>query len=70
MGYSLIQKIRALGQSAGGKTPALALTAYAGNEDVRRVLSAGFQAHLSKPVDGQYLAKTIARLADKNIDAA
>jgi two-component system, chemotaxis family, CheB/CheR fusion protein len=61
-GYSLIKKVRALGQTAGGNTPALAITAYASEEDAQHALSAGFQIHISKPVDGQHLAKTIANL--------
>ena len=66
-GYSLIEKIRTLSPAKGGNTPSLALTAYAGVDDARRALSAGFQAHLAKPVDGQHLVKTIARLAGKNL---
>ncbi|MDZ4676568.1 MAG: chemotaxis protein CheB [Oligoflexia bacterium] len=65
-GYSFIQKIRRLGQGSRGNTPALAVTAYAGEDDVRRALSAGFQAHLAKPVDGEHLVKTIAKLARKD----
>jgi two-component system CheB/CheR fusion protein len=65
-GYSLIQKIRTLTPAQGGNTPAIAITAYAGVADVRRALSAGFQTHLSKPVDGQELAKAIATLADQH----
>jgi two-component system CheB/CheR fusion protein len=64
-GYSLIKQIRALGAIRGGDVPALAMTAYAGAEDVQRALSAGFQTHLPKPVDSQDLAKTIAKLANK-----
>jgi CheY-like chemotaxis protein len=64
-GYSLIKKVRALEKAAGGRTPALAMTAYAGEEDVRHALSAGFQVHLSKPVDGHHLAKTNAMLVGK-----
>jgi two-component system CheB/CheR fusion protein len=67
-GYSLILKIRALDKSSGGSIPALAMTAYAGQDDIKRALSAGFQAHLAKPVDGQHLAKTIAKLATKSIN--
>jgi two-component system CheB/CheR fusion protein len=66
-GYNFIKKIRALSPSEGGITPALAMTAYAGEEDIRRALSSGFQAHLSKPVDGQELAKTIAKLVSRNL---
>lgn len=58
-GYSLIRKIRALKPIEGGRTPAIAMTAYAGTEDVKLALAAGFQTHLSKPVDGPVLAKAI-----------
>ncbi|MGK5084367.1 CheR family methyltransferase [Bdellovibrionota bacterium FG-1] len=61
-GYSLIGKIRAL-KSKLAKTPALALTAYAGREDIQRAHLAGFQSHVSKPVDANKLALAIARVA-------
>ena len=61
-GYSLIGKVRAL-ESKDAQTPALALTAYAGVEDVKRVQEAGFQSHMAKPVDARKLALAIARLA-------
>src|SRR5690606_14790654 len=50
-GYDLIRAIRARGPDSGGAVPAAALTAYAGAEDRRRALEAGFQLHLAKPVD-------------------
>ena len=62
-GYDLIRSIRALDRAQGGETPALALTAYTRREDVERSLSAGFQAHLGKPVDVEKLLTTIASLA-------
>jgi two-component system CheB/CheR fusion protein len=64
-GYSLIRKIRALSRAEGGEVPALAMTAYAGAEDIKLALQAGFSTHLAKPVDGLKLAKTIAKLAGK-----
>jgi PAS domain S-box-containing protein len=63
-GYSLIAKIRAL-KSPLANLPALALTAYAGQEDVQRAHLAGFQAHVAKPVDGNKLALAIAKLAGR-----
>jgi two-component system CheB/CheR fusion protein len=60
-GYSLISKIRALSAEQGGMTPAIALTAYAGLEDIQRTLSAGFQLHLSKPVDTFRLIEAIQK---------
>ena len=50
-GYELIRKVRALDPAIGGRIPAIALTAYAGAADRRRALLAGFQTHLSKPVE-------------------
>jgi CheY-like chemotaxis protein len=61
-GFALIGRVRALGEAGGGWLPALALTAYASTEDARRALLAGFQHHLSKPVDGASLARAIAAL--------
>ncbi|MDQ6881008.1 MAG: response regulator, partial [Pseudomonadota bacterium] len=49
-GFDLIKKVRSLGHT-GRKLPAVALTAFAHKEDQRRVLMAGFQVHVAKPVD-------------------
>lgn len=62
-GYGLIRRVRALSKEQGGQTPALALTAYARTEDRARALSAGYQVHLSKPVDRSELAAVISRLS-------
>ncbi len=43
--------------------PALALTAFARDEDAARALAAGFQAHLSKPVEPSTLVAAVAGLA-------
>jgi PAS domain S-box-containing protein len=64
-GYALIRKIRGLGP-VDCQIPCVALTAYAGAEDIKRALGAGFQAHLSKPVDTNKLVGTIARLASES----
>jgi PAS domain S-box-containing protein len=64
-GYGLIKRLRALPKEQGGQTPALALTAYARTEDRVRALSAGYQVHLSKPVDRAELAAVVARLAER-----
>ena len=64
-GYGLIKRVRALPRESGGQTPALALTAYARTEDRVRALSAGYQVHLSKPVDRVELAAVVASLAER-----
>ncbi len=60
-GYSLIGKIRNL-KSEIRTVPAIALTAFAGEEDIQRALSAGFQAHVAKPVNNEKLLSVITRL--------
>ena len=57
-GYSLIQSLR----TAGVTTPAIALTAYARREDAEEARSAGFQMHLSKPIDAARLVEAVATL--------
>jgi len=46
----------------GGQVPAIALSAYAGAEDRRRALLAGFQRHMPKPVDPAHLLAAIAAM--------
>jgi PAS domain S-box-containing protein len=58
-GFSLIRRIRALPESDGGRTPALALTAFARVEDRARALEAGYTAHVPKPVDPHVLAMAV-----------
>lgn len=61
-GYVLIQQLRAREATQNRKTPAIALTAYAQDEDRRQVLGAGFQGHLAKPVDPATLVSAIQQL--------
>ncbi|MBO3459341.1 ATP-binding protein [Aetokthonos hydrillicola Thurmond2011] len=61
-GYSFLRQIRSLPPEQGGQVPAIALTAYAKQEDQQQALVAGFQQHLSKPVEPQALVTVIARL--------
>lgn len=62
-GFDLITRIRAMKPEQGGRIPAIALTAYARAEDRARVLAAGFQRHVAKPVEPSLLATTVANLA-------
>jgi signal transduction histidine kinase/ActR/RegA family two-component response regulator len=63
-GYALIQWIRELPGPLAA-VPAVALTAYAGEADRRRVLAAGFQGFVSKPFDAEILVATLADLAER-----
>jgi two-component system CheB/CheR fusion protein len=58
-GYSLIKKVRRFLNEEFRSLPALALTAFAGVEDAKRAIDAGFDAHLAKPVDSYEFAKAI-----------
>ena len=62
-GLSLVRRIRLLPPDRGGEIPAVALSAYAGLEDRRRALAAGFQRHLQKPVDAARLLAVLGQLA-------
>ncbi len=61
-GLSLIRRVRMLPFDRGGQVPAIALSAYAGAEDRRKALLAGFQRHMSKPVDPAHLLAAIAAM--------
>jgi CheY-like chemotaxis protein len=62
-GYALIRHVRALEREHGSATPAIALTGFVRPEDRARMLAAGFQAHLRKPVDPDELVAVVASLA-------
>jgi CheY-like chemotaxis protein len=64
-GYDLIRRVRELSVDEGGKTPAVALTAFARSEDRQRALLAGYQMHLSKPVEPRELLAVCASLAGR-----
>ncbi len=67
-GYSLIKKVRALPVEQGGRTPAVALTAYARPEDAQRAFSAGFQVHVTKPLEPARLASVVANLGGRIVE--
>ncbi|MDT5272957.1 MAG: hypothetical protein QOH49_5143 [Acidobacteriota bacterium] len=62
-GYELIRRVRTLSAERGGLTPAVALTAYAGEPDRARALRSGFQAYLPKPVEPDSLIDAVTNLA-------
>jgi CheY-like chemotaxis protein len=62
-GLEFIRRLRALPPERGGRIPAAALTAYV-DEGIREgVLAAGFQMHLTKPIDIDALVAAVATLA-------
>jgi CheY-like chemotaxis protein len=67
-GYMLMRQVRALSPERGGKLPAIAFTAYAGEYNQQQALAAGFQLHISKPVEPEKLVSAIASLVVHPID--
>jgi CheY-like chemotaxis protein len=63
-GYQLMERVRQRDAAAGGGIPAVALTAFARSEDRTRALLAGYQAHLTKPIEPNELVATVASLAE------
>jgi CheY-like chemotaxis protein len=61
-GYSLIRKVRINEAAQGKKIPAVALTAFARDEECRLALEAGFHVHLSKPIEPDKLVAVVANL--------
>jgi CheY-like chemotaxis protein len=61
-GYSLIRKIR-LQEPSSRRVPAIALTAYTRSVDRVRALAAGFQTHMSKPVEPAELVAAVKSLS-------
>jgi len=63
-GYAFIRRLRSLSPEAGGTVPAVAVTAHGGVVDRIRVLSAGFQMHVPKPVEPAELVAAVAALVE------
>jgi signal transduction histidine kinase/ActR/RegA family two-component response regulator len=61
-GFALVRHIRQSEAGRGGFLPAIALTGYARAEDRVDILAAGFQAHITKPVEPVELAAAIANI--------
>ena len=66
-GYDLIRHVRSSEVDKIARLPAAALTAYTTEEDRDRVLAAGFQFHLAKPVDPAVLVATVERLRGETL---
>jgi signal transduction histidine kinase/ActR/RegA family two-component response regulator len=61
-GFDLIRAVRA--RTSGAAMPAIAVTAFARAEDRSRALAAGFQLHVSKPINASELLLGLATLTD------
>ncbi|MEH1870511.1 PAS domain-containing hybrid sensor histidine kinase/response regulator [Nostoc sp.] len=61
-GYALIRKVRISEVARFKKIPAVALTAFARDEESKLALQAGFHVHLSKPIEPEKLVSVVANL--------
>ncbi|HEY9908265.1 MAG TPA: ATP-binding protein, partial [Thermosynechococcaceae cyanobacterium] len=61
-GYMMMEQIRSRPPEQGGTVPAIALTAYAAEVDQQKAIRAGFQMHLTKPVEPEKLVQAILDL--------
>jgi PAS domain S-box-containing protein len=59
-GYEFIKELREWERHSGARTPAVALTAYARAEDQLHALNAGYEVHISKPIEPDKLLTLIA----------
>ncbi|MBD1842050.1 PAS domain S-box protein [Cyanobacteria bacterium FACHB-63] len=66
-GYTLIQQVRGLPVEQGGQIPAIALTAYAREDDYNRAITSGYQRHITKPLDPEQLVQAIVTLIRSTI---
>jgi len=68
-GYTFMRKLRSM-KRAISKIPAVALTAYAGEEDRRLAMEAGFNAHIPKPITLNELVRVISKLIGEHRKSA
>ncbi|MBA3530649.1 MAG: response regulator [Ardenticatenales bacterium] len=64
-GYAFMQRVRQLPVARGGRTPAIALSAYARVEDRLAALHAGYQMYITKPVEAAELIAVVASLVQR-----
>ena len=69
-GYELMRRIRSFTPDRGGRLPGVAVTGYANQDDINRVLAAGYQVHLAKPIDPDTLVAAIAKLVSRGAPAS
>jgi len=65
-GYSLIKRLRELESGRAKGIPAVALTAYATDEDRSQALSAGFQIHIAKPIEPENFVSCVASVVGRD----
>lgn len=62
-GYDFIRQLREREMNTGGQIPAVAVTAFAREEDRLKAIASGYQTHFPKPIEPTQLAAVVASLA-------
>jgi PAS domain S-box-containing protein len=68
-GYDLLREVRARESGGDRRLPAIALTAFASEEDRARAINAGFDAHVPKPLNSALLHERLVEVL-ANADSA
>ena len=64
-GYELIRRVRALPAERGGRTPAIAVSASVGDEEIPKILAAGFQRFVRKPFEVAEVRDAVAAVTGR-----
>jgi CheY-like chemotaxis protein len=67
-GFAVVRRIRENPRLA--QLPVVAVTAYAMRGDQERILSAGFDGYLSKPINPSSLVRELDRLLNRGVQSA
>jgi hypothetical protein len=65
-GYALIRRVRSASSEPRRRLPAVAVSAHAREEDRRKAVDAGYDLHISKPIDPTDFAKLIVKLVSRD----
>ena len=63
-GLEATHQIRTMGKKDSKNIPIVAVSANAFDEDIKRSLASGMNAHLSKPVEPDKLAEVLSRMLE------
>jgi CheY-like chemotaxis protein len=68
-GYTLLNQVRKLSEEHGGKIPAMALSAFASNDNKQKAIEAGFQKYHTKPFEPDGIIEDIRQLVSAKAQA-
>ena len=66
-GYAFVRRVRASHRHDVRRVRLVAMTAYARAEDRHRVLQAGFERHVAKPIEPAELVSVLTQLSDSGL---